>query len=171
MPGGLHWQILLGPISIKFQNWTYAQDTVLFLYNESFWRIFNTVCMGLWTGVATAVPCPPLVEVALGGHTPHIQALQVVRRGKSSWPTWGRSCCSGWMLLLHELSTTRSPQKYCADLGGVVWQWGFFFYLISLKCYGWFLFIHLQSFHFYFFYEHFQLYLWLLTWFLHVAAF
>ena len=113
--------LVLGPISVKFQNWTYVQDTVLFLHNESFWRVFNTVCMGLWTRVVTAVPCPTLVEVALGGHNPSHSGPVGGQRGKSRWTHLRQERCSGCMLHLHAaVHSTRSLRNIVQDLGGVL---------------------------------------------------
>ena len=143
--------LFLGPISVKFQNWTYAQDTVLFLYNESFWRIFNIVCMGLWTGVATAVPCPPLVEVALGGHNPlTFRPCRWSEREKQLDPPEAGALFRLDAAFARSCPLDTQPQKYCARPWGSGLTESFFF-LLNFSKMLWVVSIHLQSFHFYFF--------------------
>lgn len=94
----------------------------------------------------------------------------MVREGKVAGPTWGRSAVQAGCCFCTQLSTRHvASEILCKTLG----EWSdrelFFFYLISLKCYGWFLSIY-RAFIF--------ISLWTfsaipltLTWLLHVSAF
>lgn len=72
-PGTELANLVLGPVRINFPSWTHTErESVLFLQNESFWRLFNTVCMGLWTGVITTVPISHWLKLPWEGVTPSL---------------------------------------------------------------------------------------------------
>lgn len=143
--------LVLGPISLKFQHWTYVQDTSF----SAQWVILEDFQYCMHGIMDTSRHCCPLSptgwKLPWEGINPSHSGPVGGQRGKSRWTHLRQERCSGCMLHLHAaVHSTHGLRNIVQDLGGVLWQSALFF-LLNFSKMQWVVSIQLQSSHFYFF--------------------